>query len=319
MHTGIDSKIERLQESKRRARATRARCGRRRQPDDDRRGQRWPACRRRPSRWCSTTSARRAALRRHAPAGARGGARSSAIRCRATRRPAGRAVGVDASSASSPTRSPPTPGARMQLEAVRERAWENGLTVTAGVSHGDAELEAALLRSMLAGAAGRPDLRHDPHARASGPLPEFREVPTVLLNCSVPDHSLASVVPARSSAATSRRCHLIRAGHRRIAHIHGQSWTDPARDRHHAAIAGRWPSTTSSTTPPSSGRATGSRRRCAARCCRSRRRGRCPARRPADLFEHSPAAHFRTGAAGCQPARRRRTAHFSDGQVVWPR
>ena len=29
----------------------------------------------------------------------------------------------------------------------------------------------------------------------------------------------------------SRRCALIRAGHRRIAHIHGQSWTDPSRDR----------------------------------------------------------------------------------------
>ena len=37
------------------------------------------------------------------------------------------------------------PWCALQLDAVRERAWENGLTVTAGVSHGDAELEAALL------------------------------------------------------------------------------------------------------------------------------------------------------------------------------
>ena len=41
------------------------------------------------------------------------------------------------------------PWCAMQLDAVREKAWEHGLTVTAGVSHGDPELEAALLERML--------------------------------------------------------------------------------------------------------------------------------------------------------------------------
>ena len=56
-------------------------------------------------------------------------------------------------------------------------------------------------------------------------------MPTVLLNCYVPDHSLAAVVPGELLGGYVATLHLIRAGHRRIAHIHGQSWTDPARDR----------------------------------------------------------------------------------------
>ena len=56
-------------------------------------------------------------------------------------------------------------------------------------------------------------------------------MPTVLLNCFVQDHSLASVVPGELLGGYVATLCLLRAGHRRIAHIHGQSWTDPARDR----------------------------------------------------------------------------------------
>jgi LacI family transcriptional regulator len=122
------------------------------------------------------------------------------------------------------------PWCALQLDAVREKAWEHGLTVTAGVSRGDPELEAALLAEML----------HEPAVgliyasvltRHVRPLPAFERVPTVLLNCYVPDHGLASVVPGELLGGYVATLHLIRAGHRRIAHIHGQSWTDPARDR----------------------------------------------------------------------------------------
>ncbi len=122
------------------------------------------------------------------------------------------------------------PWCAMQLEAVRERAWENGLTVTAAVTHGDPELEQAILRGMLAG-----PLVGLVYAtiltRGVRPLPEFREVRTVLLNCAVPDHSVPAVVPGEILGGYVATRHLIRAGHRRIAHVHGQSWTDPARDR----------------------------------------------------------------------------------------
>jgi LacI family transcriptional regulator len=117
-----------------------------------------------------------------------------------------------------------------QLDAVRERAWENGLTVTAGISHGDEALETALFERMLdqplVGLIYGTIL-----TRRIRALPQFHRVPTVLLNCFVPDHSLASVVPGDLLGGYVATLRLIRAGHRRIAHIHGQSWTDPSRDR----------------------------------------------------------------------------------------
>ena len=122
------------------------------------------------------------------------------------------------------------PWCALQLDAVRERAWENGLTVTACVSHSDAALETALLSQLV-----RQPLYGLIYAtiltRRIRPAPELYRVPTVLLNSFVQDHSLASVVPGELLGGYVATLALVRAGHRRIAHIHGQSWTDPARDR----------------------------------------------------------------------------------------
>jgi LacI family transcriptional regulator, galactose operon repressor len=122
------------------------------------------------------------------------------------------------------------PWCALQLDAVREKAWEHGLTVAAGVSHSDPELEEALLaqvqRQPLVGLIYATILTR--HVR---PLPQLYRTPTVLLNCFVEDHSLASVVPGELLGGYVATLCLIRAGHRRIAHIHGQSWTDPSRDR----------------------------------------------------------------------------------------
>ena len=63
------------------------------------------------------------------------------------------------------------------------------------------------------------------------PLPVLYRLPTVLLNCFVQDHSFASIVPGELLGGYVATLCLIRAGHRRIGHIHGQSWTDPSRDR----------------------------------------------------------------------------------------
>ncbi len=122
------------------------------------------------------------------------------------------------------------PWCALQFDAVSERAWEHGITVTAGVSHGDPDLASTL----IGGLVGQP-LVGLIHAtvltRRIRPDPRLYGVPTVLLNCFVPDHSLASVVPGELLGGYVATLHLIRAGHRRIAHIHGQSWTDPSRDR----------------------------------------------------------------------------------------
>ena len=122
------------------------------------------------------------------------------------------------------------PWCALQLDAVRERAWEHGLTVAAGVSHSDHDLEAALfaqlLRQPLVGLIYGTIL-----TRRVPPKPELYRVPTVLLNCYAQDHSLPSVCPAELLGGYGATLRLIRAGHRRIAHIHGQSWTDASRDR----------------------------------------------------------------------------------------
>ncbi len=122
------------------------------------------------------------------------------------------------------------PWCAQQLEAARARAWEHGLTVAAGVTHGDDALEEALIgqlaRQRVSGLIYATIL-----TRRVRPLAALRRVPTVLLNCYLPDHSLASVVPAEVLGGYAATLHLIRAGHRRIAHIHGQSWTDASRDR----------------------------------------------------------------------------------------
>ncbi len=122
------------------------------------------------------------------------------------------------------------PWCALQLDAARERAWEHGFTVTAGVTHGDGELQAAVIRQLLAQPlAGL--IYATILTRRVRAIPEFYRVPTVLVNCYVQDHSLASVVPGEVLGGYAATLRLIGAGHRRIAHIHGQSWTDASRDR----------------------------------------------------------------------------------------
>jgi LacI family transcriptional regulator len=56
-------------------------------------------------------------------------------------------------------------------------------------------------------------------------------LPVVLLNCYAPEGSFASVLPDDFDAAYSATQTLLRAGHRRIAHIAGEDWTDAGFDR----------------------------------------------------------------------------------------
>jgi LacI family transcriptional regulator len=122
------------------------------------------------------------------------------------------------------------PWCALQLDGVRQRAWESGLTVVAGVSHGDPDLEAATLASLM-----RQPLAGLIYAtivsRRVRPPAALSRLRSVLLNCFVPDHQLASVLPAELLGGYAATRLLIRAGHRRIGHIAGQAGIDPARDR----------------------------------------------------------------------------------------
>ena len=69
---------------------------------------------------------------------------------RAGARPGARTTPAPAPSPSSPTRSPPTPGARCSSRRCRRTPGSTGSRSPPAVSHGDPELERALLRDLLA-------------------------------------------------------------------------------------------------------------------------------------------------------------------------
>lgn len=65
--------------------------------------------------------------------------------------------------------------------------------------------------------------------------------PVVLLNCYAADGAFPSVVPAEVEGGRRATRRLLRAGHRRIATVTGETWMDAARDRlrgHQEALAG---------------------------------------------------------------------------------
>lgn len=123
-----------------------------------------------------------------------------------------------------------TPFATPFLDAAKDEAAAMGWLVATFVTGGDAANEAAILQTLAA-----LDLKGVIYARlitrtVQPPEPLFA-LPTVLLNCHEPSRRLPSVTPgdvAGSQAATEA---LIRAGHRRIAHLPGEDWTEAKRDR----------------------------------------------------------------------------------------
>jgi LacI family transcriptional regulator len=122
------------------------------------------------------------------------------------------------------------PWMAIAMDGAREKAWEHGLTISAAVTRGDAEMEEAVLAQMTA----RPLLGliyGTIHTRRISPPPTLYRVPTVLLNCYVADRSVPSVVPAEVAGGHTATRRLIRAGHRRIGYINGEALMDASRDR----------------------------------------------------------------------------------------
>ncbi len=122
------------------------------------------------------------------------------------------------------------PWTAIELDGVREKAWEHGLTVSVAVTRGDAEMEQAVLAQL----AAQPLLGvvyatintrqiHVPAALAGRP--------TVLLNCYVADRGLPSVIPGEVAGGHTATDRLLRAGHRRIGYIGGEAQMEASRDR----------------------------------------------------------------------------------------
>jgi LacI family transcriptional regulator len=122
------------------------------------------------------------------------------------------------------------PWCAIAMDGAREKAWEHGLTISAAVTRGDAEMEQAVHAQM----EGQPLvglIYGTIQTRRITPSPALYRIPTVLLNCYVADRSLPSVMPGETLGGQTATSRLIRAGHRRIGLIEGEVWMDASRDR----------------------------------------------------------------------------------------
>jgi len=122
------------------------------------------------------------------------------------------------------------PWTAIALDAVREKAWERGLTVLVMATRGDADMEAAALAQLtaqpLVGLIYATINTRLVDAPAREPA-----LPLVLLNCHVADHSLPSVVPGEVAGGHAATDFLIAAGHRRIGYVNGEASMEAARHR----------------------------------------------------------------------------------------
>lgn len=123
-----------------------------------------------------------------------------------------------------------TPFAAQFIEGARIEAAAQGTLVAVYCTGGEPEVEAAAVE-MLQGAALVGVLYTALVTRTVKPPVAVQGLPVVLLNCHATGRGMTSVVPADVTGAYAATVHLIAAGHRRIAHIAGESWGEAARDR----------------------------------------------------------------------------------------
>ena len=123
-----------------------------------------------------------------------------------------------------------TPFATSFIEGARDEAARNDCLLAIYCTGGDARLEGAAL-DMLATTRLTGVLYTRQITQAVVPPDRLEQVPTVLLNCHERRRRFPSLVPGDLAGAFSATEHLLKAGHRRIAHLAGEKWTEAARDR----------------------------------------------------------------------------------------
>jgi LacI family transcriptional regulator len=123
-----------------------------------------------------------------------------------------------------------TPFATPFLDAAKDEAAALGWLVASFVTGGDVAQEAAILQT-LAPLALKGVIYTRLITRTVHPPEALFALPTVLLNCHEPSRRLPSVTPGDVAGMQSATAALIRAGHRRIAHLPGEDWTEATRDR----------------------------------------------------------------------------------------
>lgn len=123
-----------------------------------------------------------------------------------------------------------TPFATQFIEGAREEAALQDVVVATFSTRGDPKLESLaldmLLRHEIIGV-----LYASLITRPADPPERLRDVPTVMVNCYDKHRLYPSVVPADVTGGYSATEALLKAGHRRIAHLAGENWIEAAEDR----------------------------------------------------------------------------------------
>jgi len=123
-----------------------------------------------------------------------------------------------------------TPFATPLIEGARDEAAQQGVLVATFCTRGDPELEQAALDFLLRNRA-RGVIYASLVTREAVPPERLRELPAVLLNCFDPERRYPSVVPGDLAGGYAATDALVRAGHRRIAHLAGEDWLEASRAR----------------------------------------------------------------------------------------
>ncbi|HTJ93609.1 MAG TPA: LacI family DNA-binding transcriptional regulator [Pararobbsia sp.] len=119
----------------------------------------------------------------------------------------------------------------VNVDGARDAAWERGYLLAVYSTHGNADIEAQVLRSVLAMPNLLGVIYATVYTRKVAVPDALRDVQTVLLNCYSSDHAFSSVVPAEVVGGHTATDYLLAQGHRRIGYINGEPWQDAAKDR----------------------------------------------------------------------------------------
>ncbi|MDB5538990.1 MAG: LacI family transcriptional regulator [Devosia sp.] len=123
-----------------------------------------------------------------------------------------------------------TPFATPFIEGAREEAALQDVVVATFSTRGDPKLESLALDMLLSNQII--GVVYASLVTRPVEVPErLREVPTVLLNCYDKNRYYPSVVPADVTGGYAATEALLKAGHRRIAHLAGENWIEAADDR----------------------------------------------------------------------------------------
>ncbi len=123
-----------------------------------------------------------------------------------------------------------TPYAGQMIQGAQDAAWEQDNLLLLVNTGADARLEEAAIETLLERQV-EGIIYAAMYHRSVSPPSIIHEVPTVLLDCFIPDRSLPSVTPDEVQGGYTATETLIKAGHRRIAFINNKDDIPATRGR----------------------------------------------------------------------------------------